>query len=418
METPNVERTAILALAAVLTIVNAHAQQPAPAYRFTPVLASGATVGGQSLPPDTTIDNTVISDTGAFAATVHWTDPAGVEHTALLTPQRIIASSGSAFEGRAILRITGAALAMNNAGLVAYEASYIDSAVGGITRTGIFIERHFVLTLDTPAGTAADFTLTEDGRIIPTTGTIAPPAPAPSQGTDPQKSGQSASGPRVPKAFQRAIDRARQYSPIDLPNVGDPISSIGGTSKPQATAAPPVQPVTQAAKPTLSCALPAFPMPQEWDIGADVKGPIAAHAFDQAGNNRSYNSPFFGHMASPFRTVQFGPDCKPLLIAIGDTFMRGKFEIWTGSGILTWVQPDGSINLNGLPRRLRRATCFAPIHRYASTGAARCCCRSASALPVSQSCLPTRWQGRNSQEGQQGALAQFECRAPCTGEPS
>ena len=183
--------------------------------------------------------------------------------------------------------------------------------------------------------------MTEDARIIPTTGTIAPPAPSPSPAANNQNASQSNTpAPKVPKALDGWLKRAQPWSPVPLPNGGDPIPSASSNPKPAATPAPAAQIATQPARPALSCPLPPFPMPEEWEIGADVKGPIAAHAFDQAGNNRSYNSPFFGHMASPFRTVQFGPDCKPLLISIGDTYMRGKFEIWTGSGILTWVQPD------------------------------------------------------------------------------
>jgi hypothetical protein len=347
-------RILTIALAVMLALlINSpgYAQQPAPAYRFAAVLASGANVGGQILPTDTTIDNTVFADTGIFAAAVHWADPAGGEHSAVLTPQRIVVKSGDSIEGRTILHITSPAIAMNNAGLVAFEATFADARAGGISRTGVFIEHRFMIALDTSAGTAADFTLTEDARIIPTAGTIAPaflPAPV-SGGQKPSQN--SAPPPKVPKFLQGVIDKARPYSPVNLPNAGDPIPLPSAAPNPPAAPAPAAQIVTQPAKPALSCPLPPFPTPQEWEIGAEVKGPVAAHAFDQAGNNRSYNSPFFGHMASPFRTVQFGPDCKPLLISIGDTYMRGKFEIWTGSGILTWVQPDGSLNLNGFSEK-------------------------------------------------------------------
>ena len=91
-----------------------------------------------------------------------------------------------------------------------------------------------------------------------------------------------------------------------------------------------------------------------------MTGPITSGVFDPAVNGRGYYSPFFGQIAAPWRTVQFGANCKPLLVAVGDTANRSHIEFWTPSGPLMFTRPDGSLELNGLvekalPGNLARA---------------------------------------------------------------
>ena len=91
-----------------------------------------------------------------------------------------------------------------------------------------------------------------------------------------------------------------------------------------------------------------------------MSGPIMSGVFDPALNGRGYYSPFFGQIAAPWRTVQFGPTCKPILVSVGDTANRSHMEFWTPAGPLMFTRPDGSLELNGfaekaLPGNLARA---------------------------------------------------------------
>jgi hypothetical protein len=114
--------------------------------------------------------------------------------------------------------------------------------------------------------------------------------------------------------------------------------------------------------------LPAFPTPQEWQLGAEMVGPIMSRSFDQATKTRSYDSPFLGHMPSPYRNIQFNGECKALTITVGDTSRQGFIEIWTPAGILTWTRPDGFLELssfdeNVAPGSLLRADAPIRINR-------------------------------------------------------
>jgi hypothetical protein len=102
---------------------------------------------------------------------------------------------------------------------------------------------------------------------------------------------------------------------------------------------------------TVPCVLPAFPVPQEWQIGAGVSGGIASHVFDASVGNRQYYSPVFGLMSAPLRIVHFAASCQATLVAIVDPTQRGRFELWTPAGMATWTRPDGSLELNGIAER-------------------------------------------------------------------
>jgi hypothetical protein len=101
-------------------------------------------------------------------------------------------------------------------------------------------------------------------------------------------------------------------------------------------------------------------MPAEWQMGADVNGPITSHGFESAVAGHSYDSPFYGKLTTPIRTIQYAGDCKPLLIAIGDANTRGRFELWTPEGSFTYLKPDGSWSFPGFEPRITSASFVRP----------------------------------------------------------
>jgi hypothetical protein len=93
-----------------------------------------------------------------------------------------------------------------------------------------------------------------------------------------------------------------------------------------------------------------------WKFGDEMSGPIVSRLFESAPRSKTYDSPFFGHINTAFRSIQFGGDCKPLLVVIGDEANPVHFEIWTPNGLLLHTQKDGSIELKGFPENARSSS--------------------------------------------------------------
>jgi hypothetical protein len=206
---------------------------------------------------------------------------------------------------------------------------------------------------------SGDFLLTEDGHVVPKAGATATAAPAP----QPAK-GNGTGGVRL-RVPPRWLSVITNNSPIVIP------STVSATPTQPAPTAPPSQQALAAAQlaRAVTCPLPAFPYPAEWEqLGAAVSGPITSHSYDGPPNAKAFESSLIGKLPTPFRTLQFASDCRPLLIAIGDNSRRGQFEIWTPAGLLTHTRADGFLELPGfgknvLPGSLVRSETSARINR-------------------------------------------------------
>jgi hypothetical protein len=100
---------------------------PPSAYGFTALVAPGMNIGGVTLPADLAIDGaTAYSDDGEAVFIARWTDSSGRQKSALFTSRRLVVAEGELADGKTIVKLSGASLAVNNAGVVAYEASYAD----------------------------------------------------------------------------------------------------------------------------------------------------------------------------------------------------------------------------------------------------------------------------------------------------
>ena len=99
--------------------------------------------------------------------------------------------------------------------------------------------------------------------------------------------------------------------------------------------------------PDRPCKPPEYPYPYEWNIGTAVTGPIASHVSEAPAANHTYDSPFFGRIATPFREVQCSAAGTPLVIVVGDAKQR-LYEIYTGNGLLTHTRTGGYLDLPGI----------------------------------------------------------------------
>jgi hypothetical protein len=351
---PNMKTIAI-GFAYLLFALTLKPQKPQPqtAYRFE-ALTSDPTIGDYSLDSNAVIDATAINDAGEVAFIAHWA--AGTaERSAVFTTKHIVASQGEVVGERTITSISPASLAINNAGQVAYEATYAEPSG---SRTGIFVEKCFILELS-GGGAADDFIFSNDGRVLPKPGIAVPPpppvqtvSPAPAP-TTPQSPG-SPSGLH-PKLSSKVWGRISKLSPIEIaPNTGSQTHATP-PQQPAPTPRPaepkPVAPMP-AAPPVRICNPPAFPFPPEWQIGDDPGGVIASHLVEGQGKTRPYDSPLYGRINSPIRVTQFSADCRPLLIEISDAATRGRIEIWSPVGLVTYLQPSGFFIFNGLKQRV------------------------------------------------------------------
>lgn len=95
-------------------------------------------------------------------------------------------------------------------------------------------------------------------------------------------------------------------------------------------------------------------------MGGQAIGPVTSHGFESDVANRTYDSPFYGKVTTPIRTIQYAADCTPQLIAIGDANIRGHLELWTPEGSLTYLKLDGAWNFPGIEQRIVSASFVRP----------------------------------------------------------
>jgi len=311
-------------------------------------------MGDHTFEPDAVVDGTAINDAGEVAFVAHWQD-GSVERAAVFTSKRIVASEGELIGGKAITGISAACLTINNAGQVAYEATFTDTSG---SQTGVFVEKRFVLGLSN-GGTANDFVFTNDGRVLPRPGiavaAAAPVQPAPSSSATPAPQSTPSGSKWHPTLSQKIWDKINKVSPVQIPNDIGSQPQAAPQQQPQATQQP-VEPKPAAALPTAppvrTCSAPAFPFPPEWQLGDDPGGVITSHIVEGPGKTKPYDSPFYGHISAPIRVTQFSEDCRPLLIEISDTSIRGRNEIYSPAGLVTYLQPSGFFIFNGISQRV------------------------------------------------------------------
>ena len=158
----NVVLIAALALAPAVK-----AQQAATAYVFRSVAQPGTIIGGRTFTDQTTISSAVLNDLGEAAFVV---TEIGPQPNAVLTSRRIVARQGDLIDGKYIsLLRADAAIAINNAGQVAYEAWFADTkeilSSGEASGRGIFVDNHLAFSAPLDSEFPA-FTLTDDGKIV------------------------------------------------------------------------------------------------------------------------------------------------------------------------------------------------------------------------------------------------------------
>jgi hypothetical protein len=308
------------------------------------LVSTGVNIGGTSLHSSAVLDGIALSDTGEVAFVARWPE-AAKERTAVFTSRHLIARDGDTLDGKFLTRINATALAINNEGQVAFEAIY-----GEPGQTGIFIGRKFAMALST-AGADNDFLLSDDGKVVlkAATAAAAKPAAAPRSGATPANNSIIPPGLvalRIPRSLQKMI--RRPDSPIGGIDPNVLLRQQRTPPQQRAQQTPPPQAKSAPATPAHACTLPEFPYPPAWQVGDQMLGPIASHFFDAPAKARSYESHFFGPMGTPFRVIQFSADCKPLLIVIGDNFLKGRFELWTPNGLLAHTKDNGFLAFDGV----------------------------------------------------------------------
>lgn len=340
-------------IATLLALSALKAQAPPSAFTFRPLVQPGMTIGNHTFTGDTEIDGVALNDSGEIAFIARWSDPgSGQEHSAVFTSRRLIAQDRETVDGKALTTIVKDSVAINNAGQCAYEADYVfeySDANNGLSRRGVFVDQSLALTLKgNETGAGPDFTLTEDGKVIPRAVPSSPAHASSSTAAPPSSPGSGLpNGVHVntSKILGRILNNPKSPISID-PN----ILTQPGQRKPQQGPPP------TAAQPPASCAMPKFPFPIEWDMGAQMGGPTASQTFDPPAAGRVFDSPYYGHLNAPFRAIQFDADCHPLVIAIGDSSSRGRFEVYTPVGTLTYRNPDGSYQFRGFSGNVESAS--------------------------------------------------------------
>jgi len=364
---------ALYCMCALMLVLGIYAQQPTttqpvqpvaalqtyhavtPAYTYQTEIRTGMNIDGYPITPTTTLDTVVMNDAGAIAMTAHQlSGGTGSDHTAVLTPKKLIAQEGQVIDnGKTIVRIATAVLAINNAGNVAWEALWRDSASGNKVHTGIFLGAHYVTDFPPFAsGAATDFELSDDDHVLLKNLPSAPakrPLGLPGLLRDIYP---------LENALERTFAPRKDWLVIwGATRSGE---AVTGTiaSRPAAAAKPldkaANDPSAAAVLPASAstCKLPSSILPPEWLMGADISGPVASHAFDAPAKPEPYDSPVYGRLASPFRQLQFSSDCKALIVIVGDRAARGRYEIATPAGLLTYAAPDGHYVFPGVSERV------------------------------------------------------------------
>jgi len=93
-------------------------------------------------------------------------------------------------------------------------------------------------------------------------------------------------------------------------------------------------------------------MPVSWSVGDSLVGPISSHLVEGPPKTKPYDSPIYGRIAAPVRSVQFSADCKVLAVGISDSAQPAYFELHSPVGLITYTKSDGYLALPGFPGRV------------------------------------------------------------------
>jgi hypothetical protein len=147
----------------------------AQTFEFRPLVRPGSTIGGHVFTTATQIDAAALNDAGGVAFIASWTDANQGSQAAVFTGKRIVAQSGDIVDGKYIRLLSNdPRIAINAAGLVAYEAMYSYSqadATANVGETGIFVEGHLVSTVKPDSDDLLLFS--DDGKVVLTPKTVA-----------------------------------------------------------------------------------------------------------------------------------------------------------------------------------------------------------------------------------------------------
>jgi hypothetical protein len=284
------QETSLLLIMALLASSALNAQQPRPHYTFRPLIQPGTYVANYQFQNDTIIDTALLNDNGSYAAIASWTESDDY-HTAVTSSTGTGAQDGEEIDGYIVVNI-GPHLALNNRGDIAYTADLFRHDDGKHSRA-IFLGRTILYMTPDDDSPLLPFTLTDEGYVI------------------------------APPQYYRVAPVTQQESDARF-------KTAGVNSMPEAP-----------------CHLPDFPKPQEWEFGEAVEGPITNHYFDPAAPGRQYVSPVYGTMTRPVRIVYVNRSCAPVLVAISDLAVPGRFELWSGGGLITFERPDGTFRFPG-----------------------------------------------------------------------
>jgi hypothetical protein len=325
-----IQRDAIFLLAAAMASIHADA----PAYRFKSLVSTGTNIGGHSLPQSIAIDGVALNDQGDIAWVARW-DEYGRERTGVYTLKGLVAQDGDILDLKPLSRILPTSLSINEGGDVAFEANY-----GSQRFTGIFAGRKFGVQLS-KSGASNDFILNDDGKLVLYAAVAA--APVPTAAATASQTVQRAGGVAALQSLESMI----RHSPVPLPNPG--------ILFPNTNAKKGQQPPKGQAPASHTCPVPEWPMPGVWIVGEEMAGPITSHTFEQGTKVKPYDSRFFGHIATPYRLVQFSADCKPLVIVLVDAAHPYYVEMWTPKGLLTHTNSQGLFEFNGYSPKVTSA---------------------------------------------------------------
>jgi hypothetical protein len=326
-----------LLICAALALPATKAQQPTTAFNVRALVRPGMSIGGHLFSEDAAIENTAINDRGdiAFVASLIESNQ---KRTFVFSSSRKVAGDGDVIDGKVIDRIVGTTVAINNVGQTAYEAFYKDNAAPSAEAgLGAFIDNRFVLPLKFSNSSAdPDFTLTEDGKILPRAGFIPPETPAP------KKKGSILN--HLPVSVSDAVGQTVAKGSHGVIKPGKPTPAPAPPAQAQKTAAAPVS-ATHA-----TCTAPPGVFPKEWTDPAG--GPVASQVFEPSAKGRAYDSAYAGHFDAPFRIVHFAASCKILLLSVGDPSL-GVIEVWARNGLLTYLKLDRTYQFGYLAEKVK-----------------------------------------------------------------
>ena len=293
-------------LSAAMLGISVIAQQPA--YSLRSIVRTGSAIGGHTFAEDTAFQSPALNDAGDVAFISRWTTGSEV-HAAVFTSRRIVAREGDIVDGKYLAVIPdGGRVAINSAGLVAFEAALSASkseAEAGNAEYVIVAGNRVAQTRPFTA-VGSFFSLGDDGRIALTEKAQAAPVVTPPT--------------KRPSPYEWVQRGVRGLPPA--------IRGIAG----QAQNAP------AKALTATSCPLPPFPLPRDWSSAGKA---IDSHRIDRPVRARAFTTPDIT-VAAASRNIYYGADCLPLAVAIGEGSSNRIAAVYASAGLLIAPDRDGS----------------------------------------------------------------------------